>query len=398
MPSLPRKPPIAILVAVSAVGPLALNIFMPSMPGLPAIFDTDYATVQLTLSLFLIGLAVAQLAYGPLSDRFGRRPPLLVGMLLFILGSAVGLLATSIATVIVGRIIQAIGGCAGLVLARAIVRDLYDRNRSASVIAYITMAMVVVPMLAPLIGGFLDDWFGWRSNFWFVGGFAAVVTAFALLLLHESNHRRTSLPGIGGMIVSYRRLLRSPVFRGYAFMTTFSSAGFFAFLGGAPYVMIELMGRSPSEYGLYFIMSAVGYMAGNFMSGRGSVRLGIDRMIGMGVGFSLLGGLTMLALALVGFMTPMALFGPMVLYAIGNGLTIPNGIAGAISVHPRIAGAASGLAGFLQMAIGAGASALVGHLVAESQLPLAVMIFSAALCAMFAHLFTLLANRRTALA
>ena len=385
-----------MLVAVSAVGPLALNIFMPSMPALPGVFQTDYGTVQLTLGLYLVGLATGQLAYGPLSDRFGRRPLLLGGLALFLVGSLAGYLATSIEMLIVARVVQAIGGCSGLVLARAIVRDLFDRERSASVISYITAAMVMAPMVAPLIGGYLDDWIGWRSTFVFVGGFGLVVTVFAMLLLHESNHNRQPLPGLGGMAASYVILLRSPIFRGYAFLTTFASASFFAFLGGAPYVVIELMGRSPSEYGWYFALSACGYMGGNLFSGRMSMRIGIDRMIGIGLALNLAGAVTMLLLWAADYFVPLALFGPMLLSAIGNGLNIPNGNAATISVIPARAGAASGIAGFIQMSVGAGASALAGHLITSSQLPLALIMTAATLLSIAIYVRLLAANRREA--
>ena len=387
-----------MLVAVSAVGPLALNIFMPSMPGLPAVFDTDYGTVQLTLGLYLVGLAVAQLAYGPLSDRFGRRPLLLGGFCLFLVGTLAGCFSGSIEMLIASRVVQAIGGCAGFVLARAIVRDLFDRERSASVIAYISAAMVMAPMVAPLIGGYLDDWLGWRSTFVFVGGFGAVVTVFAVLLLHESNFDRQPLPGLRGMVAAYRELLASPVFRGYAFLTTFASAGFFAFLGGAPYVVIELMGRTSSEYGWYFALSAIGYMSGNLFSGRMSMRLGIDRMIGLGLALNLAGVSLMLMLWAAGSMVPLALFGPMLLFAIGNGLNLPNGIAGAISVDPRRAGTASGLSGFLQMSAGAGASAFVGHVITDSQLPLALVMTGTTILGIVFYVRMLATNRRDAAA
>ncbi len=387
-----------MLIAVSAVGPLALNIFMPSMPALPGVFDTDYGTVQLTLGLYLVGLATGQLAYGPLSDRFGRRPLLLGGLSLFLVGSLAACLATSIEMLIVARVVQAIGGCSGLVLGRAIVRDLFDRERSASVISYITAAMVMAPMAGPLIGGYLDDWIGWRSTFVFVGAFGLVVTVFAVLLLHESHHNRQPLPGLGGMAASYAILLRSPIFRGYAFLTTFASASFFAFLGGSPYVVIELMGRSPSEYGWYFALGAFGYMSGNLFSGRMSMRIGIDRMIGIGLALNLAGAVLMLLLWAADYFVPLALFAPMLLSAIGNGLNIPNGNAAAISVIPSRAGAASGLAGFIQMSIGASASALAGYFITTSQLPLAVIMTAATLLGIAFYVRLLAANRREATA
>lgn len=398
MPESKKQPPIAILVAVSAIGPLALNIFMPSMPGLPEVFDTDYGTVQLTLSLYLTGLAVAQLFYGPLSDRFGRRPLLLGGLALFLIGTAAGYFSASIEMLIASRVLQAIGGCAGIVLTRAIVRDLFDRDRSASVIGYVSAAMVMAPMVAPLMGGYLDQWFGWQSTFVFVGGFCAMVTVFSVLLLHESNFNLQPLPGLRGMVTGYRELLALPAFRGYAFLTAFASAGFFAFLGGAPLVVVETMGRPPSEYGWYFAMSAIGYMSGNLISGRMSTRLGVDRMVGFGLGFNVAGASAMLALWAVGPNAPVALFAPMTLFAIGNGLNLPNGTAGAVSVNPRRAGAASGLAGFLQMSLGAGASALAGHLVTDSQLPIALVMIATVLISLTFYVRLLATNRRDAAA
>jgi DHA1 family bicyclomycin/chloramphenicol resistance-like MFS transporter len=388
-----RPPPIAILVAVTATGPLALNILMPSMPGLPAVFGTDYATVQLTLSLYLIGLAGAQLIYGPLSDRYGRRPVLLAGLGVFLLGSTTGALADSISMVIAGRVLQAVGGCAGMVLGRAIVRDLYERDRAASVIAYVTMAMVVAPMLSPLFGGFLDDWLGWRATFWFVALYGTVVVVFCFWLLGETHRTRLPFPGATGMLFSYLRLLRSPLFIGYALGISFASASFFAFLGGAPYVMIEIMGRPPSEYGLYFMMGGAGYMSGNFISGRVSTRFGVERMFTAGAVITFFGALTMLVGALAGVLTPLALFGPMMISAIGNGLSLPNGFAGAVSVDPRITGAASGLAGFLQMGLGASASFLVGYVLTDSQLPLALVMTASSALAVVAAVMIRRAHR-----
>ena len=384
--SLPPIQFLAILVAVTALGPLSLNIFMPSMPGMVSYFATDAATVQLTLSLFLLGMAVSQLGYGPLSDRYGRKPLLLGGLALFVAGSVLCLVATSIEMLIVGRLVQAVGGCAGMVISRAIIRDLYDRDDSASVIGYLTMAMVVAPMMAPALGGLLDDGLGWRTSFAFVAVAGALVLWQARQRLQETIKQRQPLPGIGGLLRGYRRLVRRPVFIAYACLTAFTSAGFFAFLGGAPYFVVEILNRPPTEYGLYFALGAVGYMSGNFTAGRISGRVGIDRMVLAGTLVTMMGGITLLVLVLSGAMTtPIALFAPMMVFAFGNGISIPNALAGAVSVDPQNAGAASGLSGFLQMALGAAATWLVGVIMVETAFPMiAVMTASAALAVLFA--------------
>lgn len=391
-----RRPPLLMLVAVTALGPLALNIIMPSMPGLPGEFGTSYATVQLTLSLYLVGFAVAQLVYGPLSDRFGRRPVLLVGLALYAGSSVLAALAPTIELLILARILQAVGGCAGMVLGRAIVRDLYDRDRAASMIGYVTMGMVVAPMLAPFLGGVLDDWLGWRAVFAVTAVVGGAVLLVGLTTLHETNHQPQPLPGLGGMIAGYRRLLGNALFRAYTYQITFSVAAFFAFLGGAPYVVIELMGYPPSVYGAYFALNAFGYMCGNFLAGRYSQRVGGDAMIAWGIGLSLVGVSFMLLSALIAPMSALGLFGPMFLFSVGNGLVMPNGMAGAVSVDPRLAGTASGFSGFFQMGVGAIGSALAGVLVVTSPVPLPLLMLGSLLLAALTYVTCLVPARRAA--
>jgi DHA1 family bicyclomycin/chloramphenicol resistance-like MFS transporter len=353
-------PPIWILIVATATGPLALNMFVPSMPGLVGYFSTDYATVQLTLTLYLAGVALAQLGYGPISDRFGRRPALLAGLGIYVLGSLLCMFAWSIETLILARILQAIGGCAGMVLGRAIVRDVFDRDNSASVIASITMAMAVAPAIGPTIGGLLDTSVGWRFTFLLPIALGVVVLLGAMRGLNETNHTRAPSIDLIAMVRSYGHLLRSPVFMGYALNTGMTVGAFFSFLAGAPYVMVEILEREPHEYGLYFILISVGYMAGNFLASRLSRKLGVDRMIPLGVSVSLCGAVAGVVLLFQGLVSPEAVFLPMTLVAIGNGLSQPNGIAAAVSVDPRIAGAASGLMGFMQMTMGGIFTIVVG--------------------------------------
>ena len=383
------RPSYAILVAISAIGPLALNLFMPSMPGLQREFGVSYGVAQLTLTLYLIGMAVCQLVYGPISDRVGRRPMLLFGMALFVAASLMAALAPSIHVLIAARLLQAVGGAAGVVLARAMVRDVFDRETSASVISYITMAFVVAPMVAPAIGGYIDVHGGWRMGFWVLSGLGAAVLAAAWRFLPETHVNREG-PGHGFSLLSgAARLFALPRFRGYTLVLAFTSSVFFAFLGGAPHIMMNVLHRTPMEYGLWFASVSAGYMAGNFLSGRYTKAVGLDRMILIGAGVTLAGGLLCFAAAVTGLLSPVTLFLPMCLAAIGNGLTIPNGTAGAISVDQRLTGAAAGWSGFSQMACGAAASQLVGSL--QDGWPFAVFWFMAAtsLLALLFHLAAL---------
>ena len=367
------RPSFIILVAISAIGPLALNLFIPSMPGLEKTFGVPYGTVQLTLTLYLIGMAVCQLIYGPASDRFGRRPMLLAGLSLFFIASVLAAIAPTIETLIAARLIQAIGGSAGIVLARAMVRDVFTREKSASVISYITMAFVVAPMIAPVLGGILEQYAGWRTGFWLLAAVGASVLSAAWITLPETHHARGTDPQ--NFFRNAGSLFTLPKFRAYTFTLAFTSCVFFAFLGGAPHIMIDVLKRTPVEYGLWFFVISAGYMAGNFLSGHYTQKVGIDRMIMAGCIVTICGGFLCLAAAVTGLLSPATLFVPMSLAAFGNGLTIPNGTAGAISVDARMTGAAAGWSGFTQMAFGAAASQLVGSM--QTNWPFAVFWFMA---------------------
>ncbi|MDF2687986.1 MAG: hypothetical protein K0Q80_951 [Microvirga sp.] len=384
---------IALLIAVSAVSPLGINMYLPSMPGMARALGVDFTTIQLTLSLYLGAMAVGQLIIGPLSDRFGRRPVLLIGLLTFVVGSAICLLAQSIGVLIFGRIVQAIGGCAGITLSRAIVRDLYGRNQVASMIAYVTMGMAVAPMIAPTIGGLLETFFGWRASFAFLIGFGGLALVFAYWRLSETNHGRASGETARELLQGYGSLFRSRQFWGYTLVTSFVSAMFFAFLAGAPYVMIELLGRSPAEYGFYFALVPCGYMLGNFVTGRIAGTMGPNRMILAGTLLSLTGIAAMAALIASGFLVPVALFGPMLLIGVANGLVLPSGIAGAVSVRPDLAGAASGLSGSFQIGFGALVAPIVGAALGSTVWPLIAIM---AICSCLAIVsFALVAGQRT---
>ena len=393
MTDTPRRPPLAILIAVSMVGPLSLNIFLPSMPGLQGEFGVGFSVVQLTLTLYLLGLAVAQLAYGPLSDRFGRRPMLLAGMGLFLVGTLACLVAPTIELLIAGRLVQAVGSCSGMVLARATIRDVYDREHSASMIAYVTMAMVVAPMLAPTIGGFLDVWFGWRASFVFLLVFGSLVLVGAVAFLSETRQTKGQTLNARGLLTGVGRLLRIRAFCGYGFQVGFTTGVFFSFLGGAPYVTVELFGRPPSEYGLYFMSIAGMYMVGNFLSGRLAVRLGIDRLIWTGTVLALIGAGILGILSVSGTLSVATMFAAMSIISLSNGLSIPNGLAGATSVDPRLIGAAAGFSGFLQTGLGALMSYVVGILLSDTPTPMIAIMGVSAVLAFLSFVFGNLTGR-----
>ena len=372
---------LALLMAMTAIGPATLNIVVPALPGLVTRLATDTGTVQLTLSLYLLSLASAQLLLGPLSDRFGRRPVVLAGLALAVTASLAAIATASIDALIVARVVQAVGASTGIVMGRAIIRDLYERDRAASMIGLVTTAMVIAPMIAPLIGGILDTAFGWEAIFLFIAVFAGAVLVWAALVLPET--RPASVAGAPAMLLrEWGALLTDAKFHGYVLAGALGSAPFFTFLGGAPYVVVTLMGRTSAEFGLWFAVSSFGYMSGNFATSRLSQRFGVDAMIVAGVACELIGsGLTAVLVATMPEAGPAIIFLPQFVISYGNGLLLPNAIAGAVSIRPQAAGTASGMTGFTQMAVGAAATQMVSMLLAgaASAMPMALMMLAVVL-------------------
>ncbi|AXK83568.1 MFS transporter [Pseudolabrys taiwanensis] len=370
---------LALLMLMTGVGPATLNIVVPALPTLVKALATDTATVQLTLSLYLFSFATAQLVLGPLSDRFGRRPVILAALALNMLVSFAAIAASSIHMLIVARILQAIGASGGVVISRAIIRDLYDRDRAAGMIGLVTTAMVIAPMVAPLIGGLLDTAFGWEAIFVAIALLASTAVIWAYFTLPET--RPAAAPQSPGLLIDeWRRLLRHPRFYGYVLIGAFGSAPFFVFLGGAPHVVITLMGRSSAEYGLWFAVMSFGYMSGNFTVSRLSQRFGVDALIVAGLVVELIGCVVTVALiATFKNATPALIFLPQLVVSYGNGLLMANSISGAISIRPQAAGSASGMAGFVQMSVGAASTQIVSFLLvgAATGLPMAWMAVAA---------------------
>jgi DHA1 family bicyclomycin/chloramphenicol resistance-like MFS transporter len=385
---------LVLVIAMTAIGPMALNILTPAVPGLAATFAAEPGAVQLTLSLYLFGLAVSQLVMGPLSDRIGRRPVVLAGLVLASVSSVAALAATSIEALIVARIVQAVGASTGVVVGRAIIRDLYDRDRAAAMIGWVTAATVVAPMLAPTIGGFLDTAFGWQAIFAFVGLVSAATLIGATLSLAETQ--RTAMSGgLVRFLEEARLLIATPQFCGYALCVAANSAMFFVYIGGAPHVVVTIMGRSSAVFGVWFALASIGYMTGNFFAARTSARFGVDRMIWWGTLLSLVAVIGEVALVLVApDGGPATIFVPQIIISIGSGLLMPNALAGAVSARPQAAGTASGFTGFLQMGLGALSAQVVSHLLdrATTALPMVLVMLGFGLAGLAA--FVGLVRRR----
>ena len=262
--------------------PFAINSVVPSLPAIEHAFGADYGHVQLILSLFLASVALAQIVIGPLSDRFGRRPVLLGGFALFVVSSMAAPFAPSIDALIAIRIVQGASGCVGIVLGRAIVRDLFDRRQAASMLGYVTMGLAMAPMVAPSIGGIFQEFLRLDGDFWFMAVFGLACLAITLAFVPETNLRPTTELSPHSLFSDYRSLLRMPDFLLFAASGSLSSGVFFAFLGGAPYVAERVLGLAPSIYGLWFGIIAVGYASGSFLAGRFTERFGIAFMILVG--------------------------------------------------------------------------------------------------------------------
>ncbi|MDP3898413.1 MAG: multidrug effflux MFS transporter [Mesorhizobium sp.] len=359
-------PHITTLVLATATGALAMNVFLPSLPAMARYFDADYAVVQLAVSLYLAATAVLQLFIGPASDRYGRRPVMLTCFAIFIVATVAAIFAQSIEFLLACRVLQAFAA-AGMVLSRAIVRDTVSADLAASRIGYITMGMTLVPMLGPIVGGYLDELYGWQSTFMLTLVIGCLAFAVVYADLGETN--RNLSKSLGAQFGAYPELLRARRFWGYTLTAAFTSGAFFAFLGGAPYISSEILHLSPSDYGLYFAIIGLGYMVGNFLSGRFSGRVGINRMMLTGNLIAVAGMVLALVLFSAGYAHPLSLFGPAMFTGLGNGITLPNANAGIVSVRPHLAGSASGLGGALQIGGGAILSVISGALLTPDSGP-----------------------------
>lgn len=369
---------VAIIMVMLALLPLSTDLYLASLPGLSRYFSSSISEVQLTLSVFVAGFALSQLVLGPVSDRYGRRPVLLVCGALYVGASLACMLANSMTILLVARFVQAIGACGGTVVGRAIVRDTYGEGGTARMLGYIHAGVALAPILGPTVGGTLDMWFGWRANFALLAGIGSALLATAWLLLDETNrHPDPGATRLKPMLANYRTLLGDRRYVGYALCLSCGYAGIFAFLSGASFIMIPVLGLSPQRFGMLFGVTVLGYVIGTMTAGRLSVRLGIDRMLEFGTLLALASGSVMLALALAGVQNLAALLLPMFFYLIATGINLPNAMGGAIGPFPKMAGMAAALMGFIQMSVGAGVGFAVGRLHDGTTVPMTAAIAAA---------------------
>lgn len=381
-------PHITTLVLIAALSSMTLTIFLASLPEMAQYFDVPYALIQLSITAYLGLTAITQIILGPISDRYGRRPVILISILLFIAASFGAVWSTSFEVFMSFRILQSVI-VSGLVLSRTIVRDMVARENAASMIGYVTMGMALAPMLAPPLGGFLAEHFGWQSNFYFLILFGSFVFVVCWFDIGETN--RTQMASFAKQIRAYPELLKSRRFWGYALTAGLTAGTFFAYLGGAPFVGSQIYGLSTAEIGSFLMLTPIGYMLGNGISGRFTNILGIYRMIVMGIMTTLLGMTASLMCVLAGWDHPLAFFMFTITIGLGNGLVLPSANAGMLDVRPDLAGSASGLGGALMTVGGAAFSALVGALltVNSGPLPLVLCIILASVSGLCAALYTI---------
>jgi DHA1 family bicyclomycin/chloramphenicol resistance-like MFS transporter len=350
-------------------------MLVPALPVLAQTFGRDISVAQMTVSLYMVGIACSQLIMGPLSDKFGRRPVLLCGLGLMDAASVACIFAETLPQLIAARFLQALGGATGMVVSRAIIRDLYSRDRIGSMISLVIAVMMIAQMLSPLTGGLLETAFGWRAIFYVITAASLTITIGIAFMLPETRRDRAEAGGFRGDVGS---LIKSRAFIGYVLCQVLASQIIFTFAGGGPYIVVTQMGRSSAEYGAWFACTGFAYLVGNLFCVRFAPRHSLEKLIWFGLALQLGGSLLNLVWSVSGLnQAPLWLFGTQMIVMVANAFVMSNSAAGAISVRPDAAGTASGAMGFLQQGIGALISQfgayLGGH--STSTLPLTAAIF-----------------------
>jgi DHA1 family bicyclomycin/chloramphenicol resistance-like MFS transporter len=349
-------------------------MYLPSLPAIAHAFNTSTAGTQLTISSYLIGFAIGQLIYGPISDRYGRKPVLLGAVAVFCAASFGCMVSTSIEMLIAFRTVQALGGCGGVVLARAVVRDLYSGARAGRELSLISMVMALAPVVAPLIGGVLQTGFGWRANFVVLTATGLMIAAAVWWRLPETLAQRAEAASPVAIARTFGGFLRDGSFIAHAGLVVLVFSGLFAWISASAFVLQDLYGLSSLAFGIVFAIGSAGFLVGSAVASHYVGRLGLDRVIGLGVVAQAIGGLLMVAALLIGLRSAMSLVAPMAIYLAGLGLVLPQAIAGAMQPYRDRAGAASSLLGFFQQTGAALCGVVVGQLLGDSAWPMAAAV------------------------
>ena len=384
---------VLILALVSGLGPITIHVILPVLPTIQHAFAASSTITQFTLTLGVMAMAVSTIGYGPAADRFGRKRVLLFGLVLFILGSGICIWSPNIETLIFGRVVQAVGGASGMVVARATIRDMFSREDSARMIGQVMSIVVISPIISPVIGGFIVQFAGWQYVFILTATMGLVTLTFALPNIRETRVANAQTSSLAQTFRAFPSLLRDPAFVAYAGYAGCGMGVFMVVAGGVPFLMAEVFHRSPAAFGLFFMTMSGSFLAGTVISSRITVRVGLDRMVRIGSTGSMVAALIVPALFLAGVQSPWAIFLPGIAMGVFHGLAMPNAQAGAVSVNPQVAGSASGLTMFLQMTIGAGFGQAAGMLPHASALPVAVLISLAGLGGFLAYNATMFTFR-----
>lgn len=343
---------VALLVALGSFGPLTMSIYTPVMPSVGTDLGAGADSVKLTLTTYMLGFAVGQLFYGPLSDRYGRRPVLLAGLVFFAATTFACGFATSVGGLIGLRVLQGLGAASGSVIGRALTRDAYAAAEMPLVMSWISLGQNIAPSLAPTLGGFLGEWGTWRATFWFVGGFAVLLIGVTLAGLGETNRFRSDRLHLGTLLRGSGEMLRDRHFLGNVLTLGFAFAINFGMVAGVPFILQERLGFSPQEFGLIVLLSVAGFTAGTFVNNRLVGRVSPIRILRASGWFHIAALSVMAALSLAGIVTWWAIVGPHMVLSFGTGMIVANANAGAVGQFPRLAGTASSLAGLAQMGMG----------------------------------------------
>lgn len=380
---------------LAGISAMVMNIFLPSLPQMAEHFDTTYAAMQLSVPVFLLCSAVLQLFIGPISDNLGRRRVMIGGLILFLTATLGCIFAPNATVFLIFRAAQAIIACA-MVLSRAVIRDLYTQEQSASMIGYVTMGMALVPMISPAVGGVLQQMFDWHASFWVMFAIGALILVTVFFDMGETAVATDN--SILDQFKEYPELLASPRFWGYAAAAGFCSGAFFAYLGGAPFVGSVVFHLSPFWLGIYFGAPAIGYFAGNFLTGLYATRVGVNKLVLAGCLSNAIGGAVSLLIFLSGHGSAATFFGMMTLVGLGNGLCLPNATAGILSVRPRLAGTAAGLGGAIMIGGGSALAVLVGALLTPETgaYPLLWLMFLTAIASVISILMVIRRERTLA--